>query len=234
MSIFSKRFFKDFLPEFVYGGIDGSITTFAVVAGAAGAGLDTSVVLILGVANLIADGFSMSVGNYLSEKTAKQQYERLSAEIDHSIAENKAEQKDLLKQAFSKKGMQGSQLLNVIELISGNKKAFKDVVLHEVYQAHGEDKNPLHSASMTFFAFCLIGLIPLLTYIWDAFSPLDPAHLFPLACLLTSGAFVTIGLLKSVFTKTNSLRAIVETLLLGGIAAGLSYGVGFLLESWLG
>ena len=51
--------FKDYIGEFVYGGIDGSVTTFAVVAGSTGASLDTSVVLILGFANLIADGFSM-------------------------------------------------------------------------------------------------------------------------------------------------------------------------------
>lgn len=58
-----------YLKEFVYGGIDGSVTTFAVVAGATGARMDAGVIIILGFANLIADGFSMSVGNYLSEKS---------------------------------------------------------------------------------------------------------------------------------------------------------------------
>jgi len=64
--------FKDgfpYLREFVYGGIDGCVTTFAVVAGATGAGLNTGIIIILGFANLIADGFSMSVGNYLSVKS---------------------------------------------------------------------------------------------------------------------------------------------------------------------
>ena len=56
------------IREFVYGAIDGTVTTFAVVAGAAGAGLSASIVLILGVANLIADGFAMACGNYLSTK----------------------------------------------------------------------------------------------------------------------------------------------------------------------
>jgi VIT1/CCC1 family predicted Fe2+/Mn2+ transporter len=58
--------FSDYLGEFVYGGIDGSVTTFAVVAGAAGAGLNSTVVIILGFANLLADGFAMAVGAYLS------------------------------------------------------------------------------------------------------------------------------------------------------------------------
>jgi vacuolar iron transporter family protein len=58
-----------YLKEFVYGGIDGCVTTFAVVAGATGAGLNSGIIIVLGFANLIADGFSMSVGNYLSVKS---------------------------------------------------------------------------------------------------------------------------------------------------------------------
>jgi len=60
---------RKYLPEFVYGGIDGAVTTFAVVAGAVGASLGPSVILILGFANLFADGFSMAVSNYLSTKS---------------------------------------------------------------------------------------------------------------------------------------------------------------------
>ena len=65
----SKQF-SPYLKEFVYGGIDGSVTTFAIVAGATGAGLSPGVIIVLGFANLIADGFSMSVGNYLSTESA--------------------------------------------------------------------------------------------------------------------------------------------------------------------
>ncbi len=66
-----KRVQKKYLPEFVYGGIDGSVTTFAVVSGVIGAGLASSIVLILGFANLFADGFSMAISNYLSTKSRK-------------------------------------------------------------------------------------------------------------------------------------------------------------------
>lgn len=58
--------FKKYLPEFVYGGVDGIVTTFAVIAGATGATLSAHVILILGFANLFADGFSMAASNYLS------------------------------------------------------------------------------------------------------------------------------------------------------------------------
>lgn len=60
-----------YLGEFVYGGIDGTITTFAVVAGSVGADLDTNVIVILGFANLLADGFAMSIGAYLSANSER-------------------------------------------------------------------------------------------------------------------------------------------------------------------
>lgn len=74
MSINSKikRHFEDYLSEFVYGGIDGAVTTFAVVAGATGARFDVKILLVLGFANLIADGFSMGVGSYLSSKSEQE------------------------------------------------------------------------------------------------------------------------------------------------------------------
>ena len=58
-----RQHFEDYLSEFVYGGIDGAVTTFAVVAGATGASFEVKILLVLGFANLIADGFSMSVGS---------------------------------------------------------------------------------------------------------------------------------------------------------------------------
>lgn len=59
----------DFLKSAVYGGLDGIITTYAVVMGALGAKLGISVVVILGVANMLGDGISMALGDYLSTKT---------------------------------------------------------------------------------------------------------------------------------------------------------------------
>jgi vacuolar iron transporter family protein len=57
------------IENFVYGAIEGTVTTFAVVAGVVGASLPSSIIIILGFANLFADGFSMAVGNYLAVKT---------------------------------------------------------------------------------------------------------------------------------------------------------------------
>ena len=66
-----KKAERKYLAEFVYGAIDGTITTFAVVAGVVGASLSSAVVLIMGFANLFADGFSMAISNYLSARSQK-------------------------------------------------------------------------------------------------------------------------------------------------------------------
>ncbi|MEK6888646.1 MAG: VIT1/CCC1 transporter family protein [Nanoarchaeota archaeon] len=72
-----------YLPEFVYGAIDGSVTTFAVVAGSIGASLSPAIILILGFANLFADGFSMAISNYLSTKSQNEIYSMHKHKHEH-------------------------------------------------------------------------------------------------------------------------------------------------------
>lgn len=84
MSINNRLYQKlqKYLWEFVYGGIDWCVTTFAVVAWSVGANLETRIILILGFANLLADGFSMSIGAYLSSKAEREQAEKHGKVID--------------------------------------------------------------------------------------------------------------------------------------------------------
>jgi len=72
-----------FLKSTIYGGLDGIITTFAVVAGVIGASLDSSIILILGFANLVADGISMAVGDYMSTKSEQEYVKKKNAEPWH-------------------------------------------------------------------------------------------------------------------------------------------------------
>lgn len=72
-------FFNTYLKEFVYGATDGTVTTFAIIAGSAGAELPATVVIILGVSNVLADGFSMASSNYLSEKSHRDQNDLVAA-----------------------------------------------------------------------------------------------------------------------------------------------------------
>ena len=83
------------IEDFVYGATDGAVTTFAVVAGVVGAALSPSIILILGFANLFADGFSMAIGNYLVSKSQNEYMEkerrREEWEIDNLVEQEKQE-----------------------------------------------------------------------------------------------------------------------------------------------
>ncbi len=223
-------FSKDYVAEFVYGGIDGAITTFAVVAGAAGANLSLSVIIILGVANLIADGFSMSVGNYFSTKAEQDNYEKHKAieywEIEH-LREKEIEE---IREIYAKKGFKGDLLEQVVATIISNKDVWVDTMMKEELEMVKDEKTPISTATVTFIAFAVIGLIPLLSYLIAWIFNLDKTHLFLYSCILTGIGLAIVGYFKSIVTEKNKFISIAETLVLGGIAAALSYVVGAVLE----
>lgn len=170
-----RQHIEDYLSEFVYGGIDGAVTTFAVVAGATGARFDIKILLVLGFANLIADGFSMGVGSYLSTKS------------EHELVVKK-----------------GGSVTN--------------------------ESSPLIHGLTTYVAFILVGLVPLLVYALDFIFNLNLARPFLLASILTATAFAGIGVLKSRVARAPILRSVIETMVLGLIAASLAYILGDVLE----
>ncbi len=221
--------FQDYLGEFVYGAIDGSVTTFAVVAGAAGAGLDSAVVIILGFANLIADGFAMSVGSYLSTKSEQQNYHKHKQieywEVDHMPEKEREE----IREIYAAKGFEGDLLDQVVATITANKDRWVDVMMKEELEMAEETKSPLAMGFVTFISFISLGFIPLIIYVGDYIQPIS-ADLFLISSLLTGVCFLGIGYLKSIVTNTPKLQSILETLLLGGAAATLSYFVGNILE----
>ena len=98
---------ESYLRDWVYGGIDGAVTTFAVAAGVAGANLSPGIVLILGFANLLADGFSMAVANYSGTKTEQEQYERLIAIENKHIDTVPDGEREEIRQIFGEEGLPG-------------------------------------------------------------------------------------------------------------------------------
>lgn len=221
---------KEYIGEFVYGGIDGAITTFAVVAGAEGANLGITVVVILGIANLIADGFSMSVGNFFSTKTERENFEK-HKQIEYWEVENLREKEvQEIREIYSAKGFEGKLLEQVVEIITSNKDVWVDTMMKEELEMVKSDKTPFKTAGVTFISFILIGAVPLLSYVFigNDFSEED-SNLFLYSSVLTAIALSLVGALKSIVTEKNVLIGILETLLLGGIAAFLAYYVGDVL-----
>ena len=222
---------KNFLREFIYGGVDGGVTTFAVVAGATGAQFDTSVIIILGLANLVADGFSMSVGSYLSVKAQLEKY-RTVMNYEHWGVENIPEmERDEIRTIYRNKGLTGKLLDEVVKVITSNKKIWVEEMMQGEFGMTPEKTSPLSAGMFTFLSFLLIGSIPLIPFLFPQTGELVSIAPFMLTCLLTTLAFVIIGIIKSMVNQTSSFWAVTETVLLGGAAAGIAYYAGYFLES---
>jgi len=225
--------YQEYVGEFVYGGIDGCVTTFAVVAGAAGANLDASIAIILGMANLIADGFSMSVGSYLSNKSEQDNYAK-HKKIEYWEVENIPEtEKEEIREIYKEKGFEGKLLEDVVEVITANKDRWVDVMMKDELGMIPDSKPPLAMAIMTFVSFGIVGFIPLSVYLGNYFLGYPSENLFMASCILTSVAFALIGWLKAYVTHTNVFKAVIETLILGGLAAILAYFVGDIFEKMI-
>ncbi len=222
--------FQDYLGEFVYGGIDGSVTTFAVVAGSIGAGLDSSVILILGFANLLADGFSMSVGAYLSAKSGIDNYNK-HQRIEYWEVDNMPEmEREEVRQIYRAKGFEGPLLEQVVDVITANRDRWVDTMMTDELGMAPETRKPIYIGGVTFLSFLAIGLIPLVIFVWDFITPF-PGNAFAWASGLTLLAFAGIGWLKTYVTQTPAWRGMLETVALGLAAALVAYWVGDVLES---
>lgn len=226
-----KRFEK-YLPEGVYGSIDGIVTTFAVVAGAAGANLGIDVVIILGMANLFADGLSMSVGSYLSKKSEQDNYEK-HRKIEEWEIENlpDVERKEI-EVIYRAKGFEGAELDMVVNRITANKKVWLDTMMKDELGLTLEQKSPLKAGLFTLISFVVAGAIPLITYVlvFSGSMAFDP---FLVSTIVTALTFVLIGYLKTYVTHAPLLKSIAETLFLGATAAIVAFLLGSYLEKLL-
>lgn len=223
-----KRY--NWLPDFVYGGIDGAVTTFAVVAGVEGASLSVPIILILGFANLFADGFSMASSKYLSDKTNQEQYDKIyKRELKH-IKENISHKDKELDQIISNYGFKGKDLASAKKVFQSNPQALVDLIMRNEYSMTQENINPQKGGAATFISFILIGFIPLTAYLVKPFLSMSYEQTFITTIIATLGALFVVGAIKSRFTDRHWIVSGLETALIGGIAASIAYAVGYFLR----
>lgn len=226
------RKFETYLPEIVYGSIDGIVTTFAVVAGSAGADLSITIVLILGMANLFADGLSMSIGSYLSRKSEQDNYNK-HLKIEQWEIENIPEtERQEIEEIYRSKGFSGSELEMVVNRITADKAVWLDTMMKDELGLAVEKKSPFKSGIATLCSFVVAGAIPLIAYLL-AYKGSLLVNPFLLSAIVTSLTFIFIGYIKTYVTKISLIRSIAETLLLGTAAALVAYLLGDLLEKLL-
>jgi vacuolar iron transporter family protein len=219
-----------YLRDFIYGAIDGAVTTFAVVAGVEGANLSASIVLILGGANLIADGFSMAVSNFLGLRAERQQLERARGEEERHVRLVPEGEREEVRQIFAAKGFEGDDLERVVEVITADRDLWVSTMLSEELGLGGSEPSPLRAGAATLLAFVAVGSFPLLAFVLDAALPGGIGHPFAWSAAMTAVAFLIVGSLKARFVEQAWWRSGLETLAVGGAAAVLAFVVGALLK----
>jgi len=219
------------VSDAVLGGIDGCVTTFAVVAGAVGAGFPASVALVLGFANLIADGFSMAVSNYESIKAKQEFGESVRLAEQEHIEKIPTGEREEVRQIFQKKGFSGETLEKIVDTISSDGRLWIDTMLIEEHGIQKSGPNPIKAAITTLIAFIFVGAIPLIPFMMQG---MEKRLQFILSAGLAGIMFFSIGTMKSLVFAKPFLRSGASTLLTGGAAAGLAFLVGHLLREVFG
>lgn len=220
----------NWLPDFVYGGIDGAVTTFAVVMGVVGAELSTAVILILGFANLLADGLSMAVGKYSSDKAELERVKFIKQEERQSIIDKPDEEKQEVRDILAEFGFTGQDLVNAEKIITSDPDNWVHMMLHHEFHIIEENIQPERGAIVTFLSFISIGIIPLIAYIIQPIANLSDEASFIVTIAGTLGALFIVGTVKTRFTKRNWVIAGLETAGIGGLAAMVAYFVGAAIQ----
>ncbi len=215
-----------YLSHGVLGAMDGSITTFTIVAGAVGGGLTGSVVVVLGLAKVVADALSMAVSNYFSTRSEAQEVERAWAMEERHVEQAPAGEREELRQILRGKGLSGRTLEDAVAAVTADRRAWIDTMVKEELHLGTATADPPRAALATFLAFLAVGLVPLLPFLFLADHP-SPA--FAISAGITALAFVAVGLVRGRALQLPSWRSALETLLTGTAAALVAYGIG----AWL-
>lgn len=220
-----------YIQDVVYGGNDGIVTTFAVVAGTVGADLPHYVVIILGLANLVADGVSMGTGSFLSGKSEMDHYERVRKEELEEIESIPELEREEIREAYARKGFTGEDLERTVRVITANKDVWADTMMSEEHGLilEAADKPLIHGIT-TFLSFIVFGSIPLIPYLFGIIRE----QRFPVAMFSTLAALIILGLTRSYVTKERLIRGPIEIVSVGAIGAIVAYAIGWALRNLVG
>lgn len=214
-----------YLRDWIYGGIDGLVTTFAIVAGAVGADMPARVVLILGVAKLIADALSMAAANYSGTKAEHEEYDKIREMEERHVALHPEGEREEVRQIFRAKGFDGDDLDRVVNIITQEQHRWIDTMMAEEHGMPLVNRLPSKAALAVFAAFVLCGSVPLLPYLFG----FENAAIY--ALVMTGATFFAIGSIRSYWSPRPWWVAGLETFSIGMLAAGAAYLIGDLLSA---
>lgn len=214
------------IRDFIFGGMDGIVTTFSIIAGVVGAGLANNTIIILGAANILADGFSMAASNYLGTKSEHDEKKLITLfELDqiHNHPEGEREE---IYQIFRKKGLKGEVLDEAVTAVIADREQWLKVMLSEEWGLSHELRSPWKAGITTFVAFFIFGLIPLVPFLFNLSDG------FTWSVWASGVAFFALGAFKSLWSIESFWVSGLKTLFVGTVAAMMAYGAGIVLKDY--
>ncbi|MDO8505947.1 MAG: VIT1/CCC1 transporter family protein [bacterium] len=220
-----------YLGDLVYGANDGIITTFAVVSGAAGATLSSGIIIILGLANLVADGISMGISNFLALRS-KRDFHRQQRSIEEMEVEQFPEkEREETRVILRKWGVPENRLEEVLVAVVSDKKRWVDLMMRDELNIIEDDvDSPYKHGAATGLAFVVAGALPLLPYI----IPVATSSRFIVSIVATAISLFVVGSSRTLVTKMPWFRSGLEMLFVGGLASAAAYAVGFFVKELFG
>ena len=220
------------LKGVVFGGLDGILTSFAIISGSVGANLSPVAILALGISNVLADALSMGAGEFLSSRSynnyVRKEREREMWELQNYPQGEIEEMVNL----FIARGMGPEDAREVIQRMAKYKDFFVDIMMTEELALPvptGEDTmESLKEGGVMFASFTIFGMLPILAFV-IADSVVEGARnsdLFNVACVVTALSLFGLGAIKAKFADKQYMRSGVETVLLGSGCAAVAYFVG--------
>ncbi len=223
---------QQFLKQIVYGGNDGIVTTFAIVAGFAGASADGVAqiggvaVLVFGLANLFADAVSMGLGEFLSARSQNDLYRSRHHSELHDIGQDPTTGAARIVGLLQKRGLSDDDAKTMGTILSRHPRLMADMIMSYDYGMHDpDDENPAINGAFTFMAFVCFGAVPLVPY----FLLAPTQATFVISVVATFLALVALGLLRFGALREKLVRSVGETVLVGGVCALVAFGVGWLV-----
>lgn len=220
---------QEFLKQIVYGGNDGIVTTFSVVAGFAGAGAEGAAtvggmaVLLFGLANLLADGTSMGLGEFLSSRSERDVYVSVRARELAEIRTNPEFERAEVVELLGRRGLNPGDARTIAEVMARNPEFMADFMMqYELELPDPTGDEPAARGLATFVSFLTFGSMPL----WPYFVLPPQQAAFRLSLGMTFAALVALGLLRWRATTQGLMRCVGETVLVGGVCAVVAYLVG--------
>lgn len=220
-----------YIGDLVYGANDGIITTFAVVSGATGAELSSWIIIVLGLANLVADGLSMASSKFLSVSSERAFYNSQRKREEWEIEQFPEIEKEEVRDILRRWGIAKERIEYVLEDIIQDKKNWLDLMMREELDLHesGSTK-PFKHGLATFFAFATAGFIPLIPYIFGF-----PSQFQLQVSIVTTGfSLFLIGAARTFVTAASWLVSGLEMLFIGGGAASVAYLIGWAMKTFFG